>query len=322
MITTGSRAQVMHGTAKKTGGGLTKKQLKYNKQGKIVSKKASALAKKNNRLVKAGYITRKGIFGVSMMGGMPESPVASVRQLPFPPNVPPYPVASNGPQPNIVRRSSNTPLSNPAYSNTGPSTPSPNRGSSPNILRTPPARTTETDLTNVKIPHIKCDQLTKLTTFNFYDKLGNVLYKMFDEQLRSTIKGRGGKACWYIGLAQFKPTAELLNARFLPTINSTKLFRHEATKYFGEHVNVVDDDEKIVEVLNKEVLNKYDFTKGAIVCSIDPGSGLHVVKICNICDDDIIFACSKELCYIKTTLVKFMSLNIQYIVYETSGVIE
>ena len=35
----------------------------------IVSKKASALAKKNNRLVKAGYITRKGKFGVSMRGG-------------------------------------------------------------------------------------------------------------------------------------------------------------------------------------------------------------------------------------------------------------
>ena len=67
--TTGSRAMVMHGTAKKTTGGLTKSQLKYNKQGKIVSKKASALAKKNNRLVKAGYITRKGEFGVSMRGG-------------------------------------------------------------------------------------------------------------------------------------------------------------------------------------------------------------------------------------------------------------
>ena len=67
--TTGSRAQVMHGTAKKTTGGLTKSQLKYNKQGKIVSKKASALAKKNNRLVKAGFVTEKGKFGVSMRGG-------------------------------------------------------------------------------------------------------------------------------------------------------------------------------------------------------------------------------------------------------------
>jgi len=59
----------MHENAKKTSGGLTKSQLKYNKQGKIVSKKASALAKKNNRLVKAGYVTRKGQFGVSMKGG-------------------------------------------------------------------------------------------------------------------------------------------------------------------------------------------------------------------------------------------------------------
>jgi hypothetical protein len=66
----GSRAQVMHGTAKKTSGGLTKSQMKYNKQGKIVSKKASALAKKNNRLVKAGYITTKGQFGVKMKGGV------------------------------------------------------------------------------------------------------------------------------------------------------------------------------------------------------------------------------------------------------------
>ena len=73
--TIGSRAQVMHGNAKKTSGGLTKSQLKYNKQGKIVSKKASALAKKNNRLVKAGYVTRKGIFGISggkMKGGEKE----------------------------------------------------------------------------------------------------------------------------------------------------------------------------------------------------------------------------------------------------------
>ena len=68
--TTGSRAQVMHGNAKKTSGGLTKAQLKYNKQGKIVSRKASTLATKNNRLVKAGYVTRKGQFGVSMKGGV------------------------------------------------------------------------------------------------------------------------------------------------------------------------------------------------------------------------------------------------------------
>ena len=58
----GSRAQVMHGNAKMTGGGLRKKDLKYNKQGKIVSKKMSTIAKNENRLQKAGYTTKKGIF--------------------------------------------------------------------------------------------------------------------------------------------------------------------------------------------------------------------------------------------------------------------
>ena len=65
LLTIGSRAQVMHGTAKKTSGGLTKSQLKYNKQGKIVSKKASKSAKKSNNLVKAGWVTQKGVFGVN-----------------------------------------------------------------------------------------------------------------------------------------------------------------------------------------------------------------------------------------------------------------
>jgi len=59
----GTRAQVMHGTADKTPGGLQKKDLKYNKSGKIVSKKKSISAKKDNRLVKAGYKTEKGKFG-------------------------------------------------------------------------------------------------------------------------------------------------------------------------------------------------------------------------------------------------------------------
>ena len=65
----GSRRQVMNGTAKITGGRLTKRQLKYNKRGKIVSRKASRAAKKSNNLVKAGYITRKGVFGVIKKGG-------------------------------------------------------------------------------------------------------------------------------------------------------------------------------------------------------------------------------------------------------------
>lgn len=60
----GSRAQVMHGTAHHTSGGLTKGDLKMNKWGRIVSRKKSAKAKKEKRLEKAGYKTRKGKFGV------------------------------------------------------------------------------------------------------------------------------------------------------------------------------------------------------------------------------------------------------------------
>jgi hypothetical protein len=59
----------MHGNAIMTGGGLRKKDLKYNKHGKIVSKKVSAIAKKEKRLQKAGYLTKKGQFGVIMKGG-------------------------------------------------------------------------------------------------------------------------------------------------------------------------------------------------------------------------------------------------------------
>jgi hypothetical protein len=62
MLRIGSRAQVIHGNAKMTGGGLKKKDLKYNKQGKIVSKKMSSIAKKDKRLQKAGYTTKKGQF--------------------------------------------------------------------------------------------------------------------------------------------------------------------------------------------------------------------------------------------------------------------
>ena len=64
----GTRAQVMNGTALKTPGGLKKKDLKYNKNGRIVSKKQSARAKKENRLVKAGYVTKKGEFGAKFVG--------------------------------------------------------------------------------------------------------------------------------------------------------------------------------------------------------------------------------------------------------------
>lgn len=58
----GSRAQVMHGTAKMTSGGLTKDKLKYNKDGAIVSVEKSRQAKKDNRLTEYGYTPKKGKF--------------------------------------------------------------------------------------------------------------------------------------------------------------------------------------------------------------------------------------------------------------------
>lgn len=66
----GSRAQVWHGTAYKTAGGLTKDHLLQNKHGRIVSKKKHATAKKEKRLEKAGYKTRKGKFGAVKTGGV------------------------------------------------------------------------------------------------------------------------------------------------------------------------------------------------------------------------------------------------------------
>jgi len=59
----GSRAQVHHGTAYKTAGDLTKKDLVMNKHGRIVSKAKHITAKKENRLEKHGYFTKKGKFG-------------------------------------------------------------------------------------------------------------------------------------------------------------------------------------------------------------------------------------------------------------------
>jgi len=59
----GSRQQVWNGTAYKTSGGLTKKQLFMNKWGRIVSADKHKTAKKEKRLEKAGYYAQKGKFG-------------------------------------------------------------------------------------------------------------------------------------------------------------------------------------------------------------------------------------------------------------------
>jgi hypothetical protein len=69
MQSVGSRAQVMHGNAKKTSGGLQKKDLMYNKQGNIVSRAKAKLARTQKHLAKAGWTAKKGKFGAIRMKG-------------------------------------------------------------------------------------------------------------------------------------------------------------------------------------------------------------------------------------------------------------
>ena len=64
----GTRAQVWHGTAYKTSGGLTHVDLIQNKAGRIVSKTKHNTAKREKRLIKAGYLTKKGKFGFVKKG--------------------------------------------------------------------------------------------------------------------------------------------------------------------------------------------------------------------------------------------------------------
>ena len=64
----GSRAQVFHGTAYKTSGGLKKEDLVKNKSERIVSKAKHVTAKKEQRLVAHGYGSRKGHFGPVRLG--------------------------------------------------------------------------------------------------------------------------------------------------------------------------------------------------------------------------------------------------------------
>ena len=59
----GSRVQVWNGTAYKTPGELTKSQLFFTKNHRIVSRKKHFTAKREKRLEKAGYFAKKGQFG-------------------------------------------------------------------------------------------------------------------------------------------------------------------------------------------------------------------------------------------------------------------
>ena len=67
-MTVGTRAQVWHGTADRTAGGLTKKDL-FMKNGRIRSKRASRSAKNNKNLKKAGWTFKKGEFGAVRVDG-------------------------------------------------------------------------------------------------------------------------------------------------------------------------------------------------------------------------------------------------------------
>mgnify|MGYP001353123209 CR=1 FL=1 len=62
-VLVGTRAQVLHGTAYKTSGGLLAKDLVQNKNGRIVSKKKHVTAKRERRLEKHGFYAQKGKFG-------------------------------------------------------------------------------------------------------------------------------------------------------------------------------------------------------------------------------------------------------------------
>lgn len=61
--TIGTRAEVYHGSARRTSGGLTKNELMMNKHGRIVSRKKHTTAKREMRLLKYGFATKKGKFG-------------------------------------------------------------------------------------------------------------------------------------------------------------------------------------------------------------------------------------------------------------------
>lgn len=62
-LASGSKAQVWHGTATKTPGGLTRKDLMKTKKGRIVSKKKHAIGlRRIKTLRKLGFKAKKGTF--------------------------------------------------------------------------------------------------------------------------------------------------------------------------------------------------------------------------------------------------------------------
>ena len=63
LVASGSKAQVWHGTAKHTSGGLTRKDLMKTKKGRIVSRKKHTIGLRRIRsLRKLGFKAKKGTF--------------------------------------------------------------------------------------------------------------------------------------------------------------------------------------------------------------------------------------------------------------------
>ncbi len=63
MQTVGTKAQVYHGTAKHTSGGLVKKDLMKTRRGRIVSRKKHASGLKAIKKLRAmGFVAKKGTF--------------------------------------------------------------------------------------------------------------------------------------------------------------------------------------------------------------------------------------------------------------------
>ena len=93
MRTIGSKAEVFHGSADHTSGGLKKKDLMKTSKGRIVSRKKHAAGKKAiQRLFKAGYKPTKGTFTAmrkgmrttrrrGMRGGFAEDPLSTASKV-------------------------------------------------------------------------------------------------------------------------------------------------------------------------------------------------------------------------------------------------
>lgn len=77
----GTKAEVFHGTAKHTSGGLHKKDLVKTRRGRIVSRRKQAAGRKAiKNLRKLGYIAKKGKFALftkkSKRGGFSDAAAA------------------------------------------------------------------------------------------------------------------------------------------------------------------------------------------------------------------------------------------------------